>query len=230
MREERLSRRQRVSAHRRLVLRAGVGKSHSIPKQKVVQPRQQTPHVLRGHNESVKNHGDDKREMGREGTSIKEQNVEARSCSSRLEIDNIFSVLQKRKPESSGRGSNDKNNITQRNSKSCNSVSDKKKNSSAVSGEYKKNSNSMNEKKNSATSGDSGANDQDLHVCSDNDDGFASLREPAKMRRRVGGLSVYTEDDLNIGKGGDTPLCPFEYVWNRKKYIFLTTCSCNCCF
>ena len=29
------------------------------------------------------------------------------------------------------------------------------------------------------------------------------------------GLKIYNEDDLNIGKGGNTPECPFD---------------CNCCF
>ncbi|CAL8470713.1 g10255 [Coccomyxa elongata] len=37
-----------------------------------------------------------------------------------------------------------------------------------------------------------------------------------KARRKTAdGLTLYTEDELNTGKGGDTPLCPFD---------------CKCCF
>ncbi|BDA45706.1 Uncharacterized protein C6G9.01c at C-terminar half [Coccomyxa sp. Obi] len=34
-------------------------------------------------------------------------------------------------------------------------------------------------------------------------------------RKTADGLTLYTEDELNFGKGGDTPLCPFD---------------CKCCF
>lgn len=34
-------------------------------------------------------------------------------------------------------------------------------------------------------------------------------------RKTADGLTLYTEDELNSGKGGDTPLCPFD---------------CKCCF
>eukprot|EP00002_Diphylleia_rotans_P002502 TRINITY_DN11576_c0_g1_i1.p1 TRINITY_DN11576_c0_g1~~TRINITY_DN11576_c0_g1_i1.p1 ORF type:complete len:188 (+),score=44.95 TRINITY_DN11576_c0_g1_i1:60-623(+) len=48
------------------------------------------------------------------------------------------------------------------------------------------------------------------------DDDYADVRgESAKGRKIVDGLKVYTEDELKIGRGGDTDLCPFD---------------CDCCF
>lgn len=43
-----------------------------------------------------------------------------------------------------------------------------------------------------------------------NDDGFANPRAEPKKRKIIDGVKVYTESELNIGKGGNTPLCPFE--------------------
>ncbi|PFH32501.1 hypothetical protein BESB_018190 [Besnoitia besnoiti] len=40
------------------------------------------------------------------------------------------------------------------------------------------------------------------------------LNQPA-VRRTADGLRIYTEEELGIGKGGDTPECPFD---------------CSCCF
>ena len=45
-----------------------------------------------------------------------------------------------------------------------------------------------------------------------NEDGFADLRSEPKPRKFVDGVAVYSEDDLNIGQGGNTDLCPFEFV------------------
>ncbi|KAK9904167.1 hypothetical protein WJX75_005718 [Coccomyxa subellipsoidea] len=46
------------------------------------------------------------------------------------------------------------------------------------------------------------------------DDFFGS--GPGKARRKdADGFTIYTEDELKVGKGGKTPLCPFD---------------CECCF
>jgi len=47
------------------------------------------------------------------------------------------------------------------------------------------------------------------------DDWFASRSSKKTDRKQVDGVSVYTEEELNIGKGKDTDLCPFD---------------CDCCF
>lgn len=39
--------------------------------------------------------------------------------------------------------------------------------------------------------------------------------QPSKRRKTSDGLKIYTEEELNIGKGGDTSDCPID---------------CNCCF
>ncbi|KNC98606.1 uncharacterized protein SPPG_06287 [Spizellomyces punctatus DAOM BR117] len=47
------------------------------------------------------------------------------------------------------------------------------------------------------------------------DDGFGDSRGLKAKRRTEDGYSLFTTEELNIGKGGDTPQCPFE---------------CWCCF
>ena len=54
--------------------------------------------------------------------------------------------------------------------------------------------------------------DEDDLSAANNEDGFANIRNEPRSRKIVDGLPVYTEEDLNIGKGGNTPLCPFEFV------------------
>jgi hypothetical protein len=47
------------------------------------------------------------------------------------------------------------------------------------------------------------------------DDDFAQMRGPQKRKKTTEGFHIYTVEELNIGKGGNTDLCPFD---------------CNCCF
>ena len=47
------------------------------------------------------------------------------------------------------------------------------------------------------------------------DEAFFDTRGTAGPRKYVDGLPVYTVEELGIGKGGDTPDCPFD---------------CDCCF
>eukprot|EP01027_Heterolobosea_sp_BB2_P015987 GEZU01022825.1.p1 GENE.GEZU01022825.1~~GEZU01022825.1.p1 ORF type:complete len:136 (-),score=62.23 GEZU01022825.1:139-546(-) len=52
------------------------------------------------------------------------------------------------------------------------------------------------------------------------EDDFANMKGDLKIggkqkRKRIDGLPIYTEEELKIGKGGGTPLCPFD---------------CDCCF
>jgi hypothetical protein len=49
----------------------------------------------------------------------------------------------------------------------------------------------------------------------DDDDGFFDSRGLSKKRKTVDGLTVYSEAELGIGKGGNTAKCPFD---------------CDCCF
>eukprot|EP01100_Stratorugosa_tubuloviscum_P010025 TRINITY_DN424_c3_g1_i2.p1 TRINITY_DN424_c3_g1~~TRINITY_DN424_c3_g1_i2.p1 ORF type:complete len:156 (+),score=49.44 TRINITY_DN424_c3_g1_i2:71-538(+) len=44
---------------------------------------------------------------------------------------------------------------------------------------------------------------------------FDSRGTYSQKRKIIGGLKIYTVDELNLGKGGNTPLCPFD---------------CDCCF
>ncbi|KAF0361848.1 DUF1764-domain-containing protein [Gigaspora margarita] len=46
-------------------------------------------------------------------------------------------------------------------------------------------------------------------------DGFSDSRGTKSRKTTEDGLAVYDINELNIGNGGDTPLCPFD---------------CNCCF
>eukprot|EP00299_Pterocystis_sp_00344_P006190 c17976_g1_i1.p1 GENE.c17976_g1_i1~~c17976_g1_i1.p1 ORF type:complete len:104 (+),score=22.12 c17976_g1_i1:36-347(+) len=49
-----------------------------------------------------------------------------------------------------------------------------------------------------------------------NQDGFFDSRgDGGKRKRTEEGYPIYTEEELRIGQGGDTPLCPFD---------------CDCCF
>jgi len=41
------------------------------------------------------------------------------------------------------------------------------------------------------------------------------LNKPSTNRKNIDGITVYSAEELCIGKGGDTPLCPFD---------------CDCCF
>jgi hypothetical protein len=43
----------------------------------------------------------------------------------------------------------------------------------------------------------------------------ADDKRPKPVRFTEEGYRIYTLEELNVGKGGDTPLCPFD---------------CNCCF
>ena len=43
---------------------------------------------------------------------------------------------------------------------------------------------------------------------------LAKLVDPIRYDAETG-LKIYREDQLNLGKGGNTPLCPFD---------------CDCCF
>jgi hypothetical protein len=47
------------------------------------------------------------------------------------------------------------------------------------------------------------------------DDDFADSRGKNKRRRTEDGLLIYSAEELNVGKGGDTDDCPFD---------------CWCCF
>ncbi|KAL3900652.1 MAG: hypothetical protein SGCHY_001184 [Lobulomycetales sp.] len=49
----------------------------------------------------------------------------------------------------------------------------------------------------------------------DDDDDFADSRGTRSKRRKIDGLDLYSAEELNIGKGGDTEDCPFD---------------CKCCF
>jgi hypothetical protein len=43
----------------------------------------------------------------------------------------------------------------------------------------------------------------------------ANEGEIPSTKKVEGGIKIYSEEDLNIGKGGNTPLCPID---------------CKCCF
>jgi hypothetical protein len=47
------------------------------------------------------------------------------------------------------------------------------------------------------------------------DDGFGDSRGTSGKRRKIDELDLYSTEELNIGKGGDTEDCPFD---------------CQCCY
>ncbi|CCJ31211.1 unnamed protein product [Pneumocystis jirovecii] len=43
-----------------------------------------------------------------------------------------------------------------------------------------------------------------------NETNFTNLKKPIKRKRTEEGFTVYNEEELNIGKGGNTSKCPFD--------------------
>lgn len=50
----------------------------------------------------------------------------------------------------------------------------------------------------------------EVHVQPKDDDFFDSRGKNAQKRKKIEGVSVYSLDELGVGKGGETDLCPFD--------------------